>query len=54
MVKLHDKKKFVGSSNGISTTCKLEIDFFFHKSEIIAVSCLRDAIKSKTTHSRDS
>ena len=32
MVKLHGtkkKNKIVGSFNGISTTCKLQMDFFF-------------------------
>ena len=40
-VKLHGKEKkikTVGLFNGISITCKLEMDFFFHNSEISAVS----------------
>ena len=40
-VKLHGKKKklrlWFGSFNGISITCKLEMDFFFHNSERSAV-----------------
>ena len=58
---LHGKKnnnnnnKIVGSFNGISTTCKSEIVFFFHNSEISDVShVIRNGIKSKMTHSRDS
>ena len=56
MVKLHGKKniEIVGSFNGITRICKLMTGIFFHNSEIIAVSCLRNAIKFKTTHSHDS
>ena len=31
------KNQIVGSFNGISSTCKLEMEFFFHNSGIIAV-----------------
>ena len=54
MVKLHckKKKKIVGSFNGISTTCKLEMDFFFSQlrnkhCQKPCKSCLRKAIKFK-------
>ena len=56
LIKLHDKKKkkkeIVYSFSGIPMTCKLEMESFFTQSEIITVSCLRNAIESKTALSR--
>ena len=46
--------EIVGSFNGITTTCKLMTGIFSQLRNNRRVSCLRNAIKSKTTHSRDS
>ena len=56
LIKLHGKKtkknEIVCSFNGIPITCRLEMEFFFTQSEIITVSCLHNAIESKTALSR--
>ena len=54
LIKLRGKKKKRDfcSFNGIPITCRLEMEFFFTQSEIITVSCVRNAIESKTALSR--
>ena len=47
------KSQIVGSFNGISTTCTLEMGLFAQLRNDRCVSCLRNAIESKTAFSRE-